>query len=322
VTESNPKSRLLFAFILSLGLHLLLFLLVGNIDWSRVRETTPYRGPLVVELMEPPVPEPSPPPVPEPPVDFREPDPAAPPVPETAPAAAKPASSPLPSRSTGRAAPAQTAPSGGAYDDLFSGVTDPAPDAGRAAPEPVERDLPVSPPQRSTRAGLETAGVGTVASGDQGFASTSDNAASDSLDPDAIKELDARLAEGDTTGTTTSPGPSPAAGEDEQILHTIGDASLFSTPSLAKRAGGLPPITLNEDLRAALRRGDQPVLEVGIEFTVTPGGILKGLKPSPSSGNTSLDQELIKILMVGWTFQPALNAGEEQGRIIIRIKVE
>ncbi len=315
--ESTQKSRLLYAFLLSMGFHILLFILVGNIDWSRTREDTPYLGPLVVELEEPPVPAVSEPePVPESPVASRvsESVPEVSPVPASAPSPAAPARADSPPR------PAETAaPAGGAYADLFAGVTDTASAGGRAAPEPVDREDQVAPQQFSNRAGLETTGVATVTPQDSSAAVTGGEAPPDSLD---LTGLDESLAQADLRQPGVTPGSGPAAGENEEIIVNLGEDSLFASRSLADRAKPIPVFTLDETLREALRQGENTQLEVEMGFSVTPDGILKDLHILHSSGNTSLDQELMKVLRVRWTFQPAPKEAEEEGRIIIRIKVE
>ena len=263
MTESTPKSRLLFALALSLALHLLLFVLVGNIDWSRAGETTPYRGPLVVELVDPPVPPPPViPPPPEVSPDSRDLLPVPEAVSDPAPtaAAANPSSPAARSRVSTPSRTADTPAAGGAYDDLFAGVTSSDPRAGRAAPEPVTREDQVSPRLFSSSGGLETAGVGTVTSGEQGVTRTSDTVTSDSLDTEAIKALEEALAKEDNSRTGPTPGPSDSVGEEEKIFHKIGTDSLIATRSLAERSRPLPGISLDEALREALRRVDQSVL--------------------------------------------------------------
>lgn len=157
---SAQRNRLIQAGTASLILHLLVLLLLGQITWERIRQSTPYLGPLKVELpsmAKPPevlVPELTR----EAPEPRSEPPRAVSSVEAAAPAEAVPSRRGQPVPVPSPPAPVKAAGSPDPYADLFTSPADTLPEVGRAEPDAIVE----SPGTVSPRRFSEAEGSGTM----------------------------------------------------------------------------------------------------------------------------------------------------------------
>jgi len=224
--------------------------------------------------------------------------------------------------SSAAAGPSQTT---SAMDDFFdkyvANAVDDNPLEGRSDPvAAVEKVAPVSPVQGShsgmilDEASIEARTLDPAQEEDPNQRSV--------LDLTDIDETLGVLSENNGEGKSEGELGSLNSQDTQTINLGTEGVTMMAPRSLAERLStNTIRFELSEAAKNALAKQGHPVLEVSVEFTVTPAGPIKGLKIKSTSGITIVDTELKRVLEEVVNFLPSPGANEETTQITIEIRM-
>ena len=296
---TRESERLSLAFILSLGIHLTLFLVLLILPQFREVPIRPSSLPIQVSFEPEPRPEPPPPkPVPERPVPERSPEP----VPRREPAAPAPSSRPRP----------QAASSAGG--ELSSGGAEAAPEEWVPEPEASFQQTFTSEREKTLQGGRLTDTQSADTRSDRNLTSRERGAeggdtpvqvrsgggqsGTTGLIQEDLERLDRALAEAQSG--------SPEGGSGGRLTQTVEVGGIENIEEVLKYRGAnySPLPKLSREAAQELSATGVPQLTVEVNFTISPLGSIDGLQTSASSGYPALDAFLRSNLPRVLSFEP------------------
>jgi outer membrane biosynthesis protein TonB len=297
---TRESERLSLAFILSLGIHLALFLVLLMLPEFREVPVRPVSLPIQISFESEPRPEPPPPePVPERPVPERSPEP----VPRTEPAASVRSSRPgstVPPKASGevsdggaRAAPEEPwvpepEPS---IQQTFTSKREQTLQGGRLT-DSQSSDTRADPNLTSRARGAESGDTSVQARSGGGDSGSSGLASED------LTRLDRALAE--------ARSGAPSGGSGGRLTQKVEVSGIENIEEALKYRGAnyRPLPKLSDEAAQELRVSRVPQITVEVNFTISPLGSIDGLQTSVSSVYPALDAFLRSNLPRVLSFEP------------------